>query len=374
MKIAVNTRFLLQEYLEGYGYFIYETFKRITNDHPEHEFIFIFDRPYDQRFIFSSNITPVITGPPARHPLLWKYWYDIKIPSVLKKHKADVFVSPDGYCSLKTKLPQCMVLHDLAFLHFPGYNKPSHLVFYKKYTPKYLAKAAIVATVSQFSKQDILAHYPVDEKKIDVVYSAAKEIFKPVSETVRQEIKNSYTEGKEYFLYTGAIHPRKNLLNLLKAFSVFKKRQKSNTKLMLAGRLAWKYDSFVESLKNYKYRQDVVMLGYVDEQALVNITGSAYALVYPSLWEGFGVPVLEAMQCGVPVITSSSSPMQEIGADAALYADAHNFENIAEQMMRIYKDENLRKELIEKGRMVATHYSWERTAGLLWNSIVKAVS
>lgn len=267
-----------------------------------------------------------------------------------------------------------MVLHDLAFLHFPGYNKPSHLAFYKKHTPKYLAKATIVATVSQFSKQDILAHYAVDEKKIDVVYSAAKNIFKPVSETVREEIKNSYTEGKEFFLYTGAIHPRKNLLNLLKAFSVFKKRQKSNTKLVLAGRLAWKYDSFVESLKNYKYRQDVVMLGYVDEQALVNITGSAYALVYPSLWEGFGVPVLEAMQCGVPVITSSSSAMHEIGADAALYADADNFENIAEQMMRIYKDENLRKELIEKGRTIATHYSWERTAGLLWNSIVKAVS
>jgi len=374
MKIAVNTRFLLHEYLEGYGYFIFEAFKRITNDHPEHEFIFIFDRPYDQRFIFSSNITPVIIGPPARHPLLWKYWYDIKIPSVLKKYKADVFVSPDGYCSLKTKLPQCMVLHDLAFLHFPRYSKPSHLAFYKKYTPKYLAKASTVATVSQFSKRDILAHYPVDEKKIDVVYSAAKEIFKPVKEMIREEIKNSYTEGKEYFLYTGSIHPRKNLLNLLKAFSVFKKRQKSNTRLVLAGRLAWKYDSFVESLKNYKYRQDVVMLGYVDEQALVNITGSAYALVYPSLWEGFGVPVLEAMQCGVPVITSSSSQMQEIGSDAALYADPDNFESIAEQMMRIYKDENLRKEVIEKASVIATHYSWERTAGLLWNSILKAVS
>jgi glycosyltransferase involved in cell wall biosynthesis len=115
------------------------------------------------------------------------------------------------------------------------------------------------------------------------------------------------------------------------------------------------------------------MLGYVDEPELSNIMGSAYALVYPSLWEGFGVPVLEAMQCGVPVITSSFSAMEEIAADAALYADAENFENIAEQMMRIYKDENLRKELIEKGKIVASHYSWDRTAGLLWKSIVKAV-
>ena len=372
MKIAVNTRFLLPHYLEGYGYFIYEAFKRITRDHPRDEFIFIFDRPYDPRFVFSSNITPVIAGPPARHPLLWKYWYDVKIPAVLKKYKPDVFVSADGYCSLRTKLPQCMVLHDLAFLHFPGHSKASHLAYYKKYTPKYLAKANAVATVSRFSKQDILEHYPVDEKKIDVVYSAAKEIFQPVNESVREEIKNRFTEGKEYFLYTGAIHPRKNLLNLLKAFSVFKKRQKSNTKLILAGRLAWKYDSFVESLKNYKYREDVILTGYIDEPLLANITASAYALVYPSLWEGFGVPVLEAMQCGVPVITSSLSSMQEIAGDAALYADADRFENIAEQMMRIYKDEALGKELIEKGQLVAGRYSWDRTAGLLWKSIIKA--
>jgi glycosyltransferase involved in cell wall biosynthesis len=373
MKIAVNTRFLLSDYLEGYGYFINETFRRLTRDHPQHEFIFIFDRPFDPRFIFSPNITPVVIGPPARHPLLWKYWYDVKIPAVLKKYGADVFVSADGYCSLRTKVPQCMVLHDLAFLHFPSFSKPSHFSFYKKYTGKFLAKAHAVATVSDFSKTDILKHYPVDEKKIDVVYSAAKEIFKPVNEQAREETMNKYTNGKEYFLYTGAIHPRKNLLCLLKAFSLFKKRQKSNTKLMLAGRLAWQYDSFVKSLETYKYREDVIMTGYLDEDELVNITAAAYALVYPSLLEGFGVPVLEAMQCGVPVITSSGSAMQEIAGEAALYADPARFEDIGEQMMRIYKDENLRKELIEKGKIVAQRYSWDRTAALLWKSIEKAV-
>ena len=359
--------------MEGYGYFIYETFKRITYTHPEDEFIFIFDRPYDNRFIFSSNITPVIAGPPARHPLLWKYWYDVKIPAVLKKYQADIFVSADGYCSLRTKIPQCMVLHDLAFLHFPQFSKRSHLAFYKKYTPEFLKKAKIVVTVSEFSKRDISEHYKIDEKKIDVVYSAAKEVFQPVNENTRNEIKRKYTGGKEYFLYVGAIHPRKNLMNLLKAFSVFKKRQKSNTRLVLAGRLAWKYNSFIDSLKNYKYRDDVILLGYIDEPELIKITGSAYALVYPSLFEGFGVPVLEAMQCHVPVITSSHSSMQEIAVDAALFAEANSFEDIAEKMMRIYKDENLRKELIEKGSMIAKQYSWNRTAELLWQSIRKAV-
>jgi glycosyltransferase involved in cell wall biosynthesis len=373
MRIAVNTRFLLSDYLEGYGYFTFEIFKYLTHSYPEHQFIFIFDRPFDKRFIFAPNITPVVIGPPARHPLIWKYWYDVKIPLVLKKYKADVFVSADGLCSLTTKLPQCLVVHDLAFLHYPSHIKKSQLFFFKRYVPKFLKKAKSIATVSEFSKRDISHHYKIDPRKINVVYSAAKEIFKPVAIEIAEETKNKYANGKEYFLYVGAIHPRKNLLNLLKAFSIFKKRQRSNIKLILAGRLAWKYDFFMQNLKKYKYRDDVIMLGYLCEDELVKIIASSYALLYPSLLEGFGVPVLEAMKCNVPVITSSHSSMEEIAKDAALYADAENFEDIAENMIRIYKDENLRKELIEKGKMIAPQYSWQRTAELLWQSILQAV-
>ncbi|HEY6063233.1 MAG TPA: glycosyltransferase family 1 protein [Chitinophagaceae bacterium] len=372
MRIAVNTRFLLNNYLEGYGYFIYETFSRITANHPEHEFIFIFDRPFDKRFVFGKNVKAVVTGPPARHPLLWKLWYDFRVTSLLKKYKADVFVSCDGFCSLTTKVPQCLVLHDLAFWHHPSFIKKSHLSFYKKYTPKFLEKAKIVATVSEFSKKDILAHYKTEPGKIDVVFSAAKEIFHPASEEEKAATKNKYTDGKEYFVYAGAIHPRKNLINLLKAFSVFKKRQQTNMKLVLTGRLAWKYESFTESLKTYKYRSDVVMTGYVPEEELVKIIGAACGLVYPSLLEGFGVPVLEAMQCDVPVITSVHSSMQEIAKDAALYAEASSYNDLADKMMQLYKDENLRKQLIEKGRHISGHYSWDKTADLLWKSIVKA--
>jgi glycosyltransferase involved in cell wall biosynthesis len=371
MIIAVNTRFLLSEYLEGYGYFQYEVLKRITTSHPEHTFIFIFDRAYDQRFVFGKNIIPVIAGPPARHPLLWKWWYDIKIPSLLKKFQADVFVSCDGFCSLRTKLPQCLVVHDLSFLHYPSFNKKSHLFFYKRYTPAFLKKAKAVATVSLFSRTDILEKYKVDPGKIEVVYSASKEIFHPLQEEEKEAVKKKYTDGKNYFVYAGAIHPRKNLLHLLKAFSIFKKRQQSDWKLVLAGRLAWHYENFLESLKSYKYREDVVLTGYIDENELVNLIGSAYALVYPSVWEGFGVPVLEAMRCHVPVVTSSGSAMQEIAGDAALYADPTDYAEIADKMMLLYKDESLRAEMIEKGKMREREFSWDRTAELLWQTILK---
>ena len=374
MRIAINTRFLLPDFLEGYGYFISESLKYITTAHPEHEFIFIFDRPYDQRFIFSANVIPVIAKPPARHPLLWKYWYDIKIPAVLRKYKAEIFVSPDGFCSLTTKVPQCIVVHDLAFLHYPFHNKRTHQVFLKRYVPKFIRKAKTIVTVSEFSKQDIIQHYKIDPGKINVVYNAAKEIFKPVTATAAEATKKKYTDGKEYFLYVGAIHPRKNLMNLLKAFSIFKRRQQSNLKLVIAGRLAWKYDSFVQELKKYKYRHDVILPGYLEENELALIMASAYGLVYVSLFEGFGIPVLEALKCCVPVITSIHSSMQEVAKEAALYADPRSFEDIAEKMMLVYKDEKLREKLIDKGKSVAAGYSWEKMGELLWQSIQKTAS
>jgi glycosyltransferase involved in cell wall biosynthesis len=373
MKIAFNTRFLLDEYLEGYGYFQYEVLRRIVTAHPEHEFLFIFDRPFDKKFIPGKNVTPVVAGPAARHPLLWKWWYDIRIPAILKKYKADIFVSCDGFCSLLTKVPQCLVVHDLSFLHYPSFIKQSHLLFYKRYTPKFLQKAKVIATVSVFSKNDIMTRYKTEAGKIDVVYSAAKDLFRPATEDEKAATREKYTSGKNYFVYAGANHPRKNLLRLLKAFSVFKKRQKSDWKLVLAGRLAWQYDKFLTSLKSYKYRDDVVLTGYIPEEELVKIIGSAYALVYPSLWEGFGVPVLEAMRCHTGVITSVNSSMQEIAGDAAVYADPSDHNDIADKMMLLYKNESLRAELIEKGKVREQEFSWDRTADLLWRSILKTV-
>lgn len=236
-----------------------------------------------------------------------------------------------------------------------------------------LTKAKTIATVSAFSKNDIIEQYGTTADKINIVYSAAKEIFQPLTNEEKQATKVKYTGGKEYFVYAGAIHPRKNLVNLLKAFSLFKKRQQSSMKLVLAGRLAWKYDSFVKNLKTYKYRDDVVMTGYVNEEEIRKLVGAAYAMVYPSLFEGFGVPVLEAMQCDVPVITSLNSSMQEIANEAALYADPESPAEIAEKMMLLYKDEKLRSQLIEKGRITGKQYNWDFSAERLWMSIEKAM-
>lgn len=370
MVIAVNTRLLLNE-PEGYGYFIHGLFQNLAKNHPKHQFYFLFDRPYRKQYIFSSNVHPLVVSPPARLPILWKYWFDVKVPFVLNKIKADVFVSPDGYCSLTSSRPQCMVVHDLGFLHHPQAYKKNHVRFLKRNTPKFLRKAKRVVTVSQFSKEDILKYYKINPDKIDVVYNGVKAIFHPLSFEEKTAVKEKYTEGTEYFIYIGAIQPRKNLINLLKAFSLFKKRLQSNMKLVIAGRVAWKNEEFLKLIKTYKYKADVVLTGYLPEEELSLLLGAAYALAYPSLFEGFGVPVVEAMKCEVPVLTSEKTAMQEIAGDAALYFDPNDPVDIADKLMLIYKDEKLRREQIEKGKSIAEKYNWQQSAELLWQSILK---
>ena len=374
MRIAVNTRFIVTGQLEGYGYFTKEVFFLLAHNHPEHQFIFFFDRPFDTSLVFPKNVTPVVVPPKARHALSFRWWFDVKIPLALKKYKADVFVSPDGFCSLITKVPQVVVIHDLVFIHHPKFIPTIHRIFYKRYTPLFLKKASVVATVSEFSKNDIIDQYHVDEQKIINVSSAAKTIFQPVEWDEKEAIKTEYADGCEYFVFVGGIHPRKNLLNLLKAFSLFKKRQRSNMKLLIAGRIAWDYDKITEKMETYKFRQDVKLLGYMGEAALAKLVAAAYALVFPSYFEGFGVPILEAMQSHVPVITSNTSSMTEIGETAALYADPADPADIADQMKRIFTNENLRSQLVGKGKLVAAKYSWQQTSELMWQAIQQAVS
>src|SRR5580765_2180943 len=159
MVIAVNTRFLVNGENVEYTHFIHETFSRITTSHPEHTFIFIFDRPLQGSFIFPANVTTVVTGPQAKHPAQWYIWYNIKIPAVLKRYKAEVFVSPDGLCSLTTSIPQCLVIYDLGFLQGSSFMNKSHFLFYKKFTPRFIKKSAAVVTLLEFTKAAIIKQY-----------------------------------------------------------------------------------------------------------------------------------------------------------------------------------------------------------------------
>jgi glycosyltransferase involved in cell wall biosynthesis len=176
MRIAVNTRLLIKDKLEGIGWFSYEVLKRLSVNYPQHEFIFIFDRAYSEEFVFAGNVTPVVIGPPARHVILYYLWFEFSVPKILKKYKADVFFSPDGYLSLLTNVPQVHVFHDLAFLKFPEYIPFLERKYYNRFFPRFAQKAANIITVSEYSKRDILEQYGIDANKLDVVYLEMKQL------------------------------------------------------------------------------------------------------------------------------------------------------------------------------------------------------
>ncbi|MBA3648170.1 MAG: glycosyltransferase family 4 protein [Chitinophagales bacterium] len=372
MKIAVNTRFLITEHLEGIGWFTYETLKRITQQHPEHEFYFFFDRKFSNEFIFSSNIHPQILSPPARHPLLWYWWFEVAVPRALKRIIPDLFLSTDGYLSLRTNCRQVIVMHDIAFEHFNDHIDSLATKFYRHYTPKYAQKAARIATVSRFSKDDICFRYHVSPEKIDVVYNGSNEMFKPLTIPEQQVVRDQFTRGRSYFIYAGAIQPRKNLIKLFLAFDMFKKKIRSDIKLVIAGR-NWNYHEASAVHSQMQFSDDVIFPGHLTRSDLSRLMAASMGLIYISLFEGFGIPIIEAMNCNVPVITSNVSSMPEVAGNAALFADPHSIDDIALKMEMLYTDEFLRKELVEKGKVQSQKFTWQQTADGLYECMMKAV-
>lgn len=362
MRIAINTRFLLQGKLEGIGWFTYEIVKRMVESHPEHEFIFFFDRPYHPDFIFGKNVKPVVLQPPARHPVLFLIWFEWSVKKALKKYKADVFISTDGMLSLRTKIPTLLVIHDLAFKHYPDHLPFKFRFFLNYFTPKYAHNARHIVAVSSYTKKDIQESYQVEEGKISVVYNGSNEKYHPLSFDEKQLIKEQYSQGCEYFVFAGALHPRKNVERLMKAFALFKKKQRSNMKLLVIGRFAWKSEGIRQEWESNAFHEDILHYDYMLVDELSKVIGAAYAMVYVSLFEGFGIPALEALSCRVPLIASNTTSIPEVAGDAAIYVNPEKVEEIAQAMSTLYKDEHLRGQLVEKTLAQAAKFGWDQSA------------
>ncbi len=374
MKIVVNTRLLQKGNLEGIGWFTYETFKRITRNHPEHQFYFLFDRPYSDEFIFSENVTPLVYGPPARHPFLYYIWFEWIVPHVLKKVGADLFITPDGYSSLSAKTPILQVVHDINYAHYPQYIPFVARKYLEIYFPKFIKKADRIATVSEFSKQDVIKHYGYDAAKMDVVYNGANEMYGPVSYEVSALTRKQYSDGKPYFFYVGALHPRKNIINLLKAFDKFLETTKAKMKIVIVGKVYWWNAEMEKEYKKIIHKEDIVFVGRVETDVLKNLLASSLAVTYVSLFEGFGIPIVEAMYSEVPVITSNTSSMPEVGGDAALFVDPFSIDSISDAMKEIYNNEELRKSLVENAKIRRKEFTWDKTAERLWQSVEKLMA
>lgn len=371
MTIAVDTSFLHCD--KATNFFIKEIFYRLANTHQKDRFLLFSDKPDDILNNAPKNITQITVTPTPANIFTYKWRYDFKIPAALKKHKADIFIGTNGICSLTTKLPQLLFIPNLNFLHYSVlYSKPA-LFIYKKFTPGFLKKSASVITFSEVVKQEIVSKYTISQQKITVISGAANNLFKPVSWPERENIKDHYAHGCEYFIFTGGFNPVKNLIGVLKAFSVFKKWQKTNMKLVIINSLP-RYKDEAEKINSYKYKSELCFIENLSIEESARVIAGAYVLICPSLDKGFEPVVLEAMQCEVPVITSAGSSMAETAGNAALYTNSAEPEEIAAQMKRIFKDEQLRNNLITAGRERIKNYTWKETTSVLWEMIEKVVS
>lgn len=374
MKIAVNTRLLQKNRLEGIGRFTDESLRRIVAEHPEHEFVFLFDRMFSPEFVYASNVTPLVVPPPTRHPVLWKIWFDFMLPRVFKKLQPDLFLSTDGYMSLKTNVPTVDVIHDINFAHNPKQLPRQIAKYYNKYFPKFAQAADRICTVSEFSKQDIAKTYSIAEDKIDVVYNGSSESFGPLLDFECKLVQEKYTKGNGFFLYVGSLHPRKNIGRLLQAYDQFAGEHTKPLNLMIVGEAMFLTKEIDSIYRAMKHREKVVFTGRLSSKELARVTASARAMVFVPLFEGFGIPIIEAMASETPVICSNTTSMPEVAGDATILVEPTSTRQIAGAMRKLADDDELCQTLIEKGKEQCQKFTWDKTADLLWQSMMKTLS
>ena len=368
MRIGVNTRLFVKGKMDGIAWFTYEIFKRIVIQHPEHEFVFFFDRPFDSYFIFAPNVKPVVVHPQARHPLLWYLFFEVGIMKALKNEKIDLFISPDGWACLNTKVKTINVIHDLNFEHYPSFIPFLTLRYYKHFFPRFAKKADKLITVSQFSKKDIVNLYHIDEEKIEVVYNAASDDFFEVDEETKKQTVQRLTNGIPYFVFVGSAHKRKNVERIMQAFDQFREKY-ADFKFVFAGSNKYWGEDIKKTYNNLKHKSDFLFTGYLSTSEMNCVVSSAVALVYPSLFEGFGVPIVEGFAAHIPVITSNVASMPEVAGDAALLVNPFSVEEIADAMKKMATDEQFCTKLVQLGKERKNAFSWDKSAQQFWNVI-----
>jgi glycosyltransferase involved in cell wall biosynthesis len=336
-KIVFNCWLLRNRQLDGIGNFTVQVLQTMIQNHPGQQFDLLVDKKFVNDYFDYPNVKLHRIFPALRHPLLYIFFLEVRLPLYLKKIKPALVVSMDGFLSLSIKIKQLPVIYDLNFEHYPENLPWRNRVYYQYFFPKFVRVAKQIITISEYSKTDIVKTYNAPVNKIDNVYCGISSYFFPCTEIERNQTKEKYAFGKEYFFFAGTMHPRKNILSLIKAFIEFKNNTASDFKLVLAGHIMWDDNSIKKIAENSSFKKDIILPGRVSNEQLRLLLGSAWSLVFVPVFEGFGLPVVEAWQCGTAVICSNVTSIPEVAGDAAIVVDPFNIEEIAAAMQKDYK-------------------------------------
>jgi glycosyltransferase involved in cell wall biosynthesis len=338
---------------------------------PQHHF-----RLYADRALPSELTAPNAAPRVMPFPRLWTH---VRLSIEMLVRPPDVLFVPAHVVPLIH--PRTVVtVHDLGYLHFPqAYPLPARL--YLDLSTRWSARAAThVIADSQATQDDLVSHYGTSPAKITVAYPGRDENLRRVDDpSAIEAVKRRYDIAGDYLLYLGTLQPRKNLTRLIQAFSNLKSRHSprvreiSNLKIVIAGGKGWLYDDIFAEVKRLGLESRVLFPGRVAEEDKAALLSGAEAFMFPSLYEGFGLPVIEAMQCGTPVICSNTSSLPEVAGDAALLVDPLDVDALTQAMVCLLRDADLRRTLIEHGYTQAQKFSWAACAACVL-AAVKSVA
>ncbi|MFN4853042.1 MAG: glycosyltransferase family 4 protein [Bacteroidota bacterium] len=369
MQIAVNTRLLIKDRVDGISRYAYELLSRMTRAHPEDHFVFLFDREPDPAFIFSENVTPIVLSPQARHPFLFYWWFEFSVASLLNRMKPDVFFSPDGFLSLRANCKQVAVIHDINFAHFPEGLPKLVALYYNYFFPRFAKKADAIISVSSFSANDIIHTYGIDPAKVQAIHNGPGKVFPNTSGDVSKAILTKHCIQSPYFLFTGTLLPRKNIEGMLQAFDYFCEQSEQPYQLVMAGgKYRWT-SSMENTYKKMKYADRVIFTGRVDDAVMGAFIQQASCMLFIPFYEGFGFPVLEAFSAGVPVVCSRVSSLPEVGGNYAFYCDPHLTDSIVKSMQEALASVRDR----EVYKKASAAFSWDVCAAKTYALILKTV-
>lgn len=372
MHIAIDSRFLLP-HLEGFGRFTREVARRLIQAHPESRFDLLFDRKPLPQYHFGPNQVSHILPPQTRHWSLYEIWWRLSVPFYLRRHRPQALFATYGQLSpaVARQVPIVAFIHDVAFARYPEHLPRGWYAYYMRTTRNTVRHASLLIVNSLSVQQDLEELFGVSPAKMRLAYNGCdSERFRPITPEAQLAIRTRYTQSYPYLLYVGSLHPRKNPIRLLQAYDALRTLYKEPLRLVIVGRFMFGKGSFYEAYQHMRHKEEVIFLSRLPDEELVSLYGAAAAVVYPSLYEGFGYPVAEALACGVPVVTSAVSSLPEVGGEAAFYANPYDPADIARALYEaLTEPEPERQARIQKGLAHVRRFSWDACVQTLWQAL-----